>query len=117
MYHIVIDANTNAPTESTINEFMKIESVPLTNPIIIEYASTFLGVNQLSSISLLFSISMLTFANGASVPSLLMIVLLLVIISHKPTSPIPVFINPISMKIIPKTTVIRRLLSKLISVS
>jgi hypothetical protein len=59
---------------------------------------------------------MLTFANGASVPSLLMIVLL-VIISHKPTSPIPVLMNPITMKIIPNPTVIRRLLSELISVS
>ena len=54
---------------------------------------------------------MLTPADGASVLSLLMIVLLLVIISHMPTSPIPVYINSIIMKIIPKPTVIRPLLS------
>jgi hypothetical protein len=54
---------------------------------------------------------MLTPADGASVLSLLMIVLLLVIISHMPTSPIPVYINSINMKIIPKLTVIRPLLS------
>jgi hypothetical protein len=56
---------------------------------------------------------MLTPADGASVLSLLMIVLLLliIIISHMPTSPIPVYINSINMKIIPKPTVIRPLLS------
>jgi hypothetical protein len=54
---------------------------------------------------------MLTPADGASVLSLLMIVLLVVIISHMPTSPIPVYINSITMKIIPKPTVIRPLLS------
>ena len=55
---------------------------------------------------------MLTPTDGASVLSLLMIVLLLlVIISHMPTSPIPVYINSIIMKIIPKPTVIRPLLS------
>ena len=55
---------------------------------------------------------MLTPADGASVLSLLMIVLLLlVIISHMPTSPIPVYINSITMKLIPKPTVIRPLLS------
>ena len=94
------EAHTKAAKESTPNQTMKLEKMPLLHATLIHEACTFLGVNRLSSsISLLFAFSMLN-PNDAPVLSPLLT------ISHMPT-PIQVIIKTITMRIAPKPTVIR----------